>query len=144
MATSITDLAEDLKFKTRLQRTPLPLTEDEYIRFIKDGMKTLFAYTQRSSVYDKTAYYKEDDVLYYPYDLSDMEEIFVLLWAQKGFYEYVANGVNDLFGYTTDAISVTNADKPYANISNTLNKIESEIRTIYLKMVDVTLPLQDD
>ena len=42
--------------------------------------------------------------------------------------------VNSIMGYTTDAMSVTNADKPYLYITDTIKELEEKIRRIHYKM----------
>lgn len=63
------------------------------------------------------------------------EEEYVLLCAQIGFFNQVKTDVNNIVGYTTDALSVTNADKPYANIKDSIEKLENERRITYYKMI---------
>ena len=47
--------------------------------------------------------------------------------------------VNNVFGYSTDALTVTNADKPYANLAATIAELEQKRRTLYYKMVRFNL-----
>lgn len=57
-----------------------------------------------------------------------------MLIAKIAFFNQVAADVNNIVGYTTDALSVTHADKPYANISDTIKMLENERRITYYKM----------
>ena len=43
------------------------------------------------------------------------EEAYILICAQIEFFRKVQSDVNNIVGYTTDALTVTNADKPYTN-----------------------------
>jgi hypothetical protein len=47
--------------------------------------------------------------------------------------------VNNSFGYSTNALTVTNADKPYANLKDTLEDIQHERRIAFNKMIRYTL-----
>ena len=47
--------------------------------------------------------------------------------------------MNRIVGYTTDAMSITNADKPYANISQTIAELLNRQRILYYKMTRFTL-----
>lgn len=47
--------------------------------------------------------------------------------------------MNRIVGYSTDAMTITNADKPYANISQTLAELANRQRVLYYKMVRYTL-----
>ena len=42
-------------------------------------------------------------------------------------------------GYSTDAMSITNADKHYANLSQTIAELLNNQRILYYKMVRYTL-----
>ena len=67
-------------------------------------------------------------------DLPLDEEEYVMLAAQIGFFKRVATDVNNIVAYTTDALTITNADKPYANLKATIDDLERERRITYYKM----------
>lgn len=52
------------------------------------------------------------------------ERRFLMLTAQIAFFNKVKTTVDQIVGYTTDALSVTNADKPYANLKNTIDDLK--------------------
>ena len=68
-------------------------------------------------------------------DLPLDEREYVILTAEIAFFRKVQTSVNDLTSYTTDAMSVTHGDKPYANIGKTLEQLTSMQRTIWYKMI---------
>lgn len=73
---------------------------------------------------------------YFQPDLSIDEEKYVLLVAQILFFKKVQSDVNNIVSYTTDALSITNADKPYAHLQDTINNLENERRIVFYKMTD--------
>jgi len=75
-------------------------------------------------------------ILYYVDDLPIDEEKYVLLVAQITFFKRVQSDVNNIVGYTTDALSVTNADKPYAHLQDTIMNLENERRILFYKMTN--------
>jgi hypothetical protein len=77
----------------------------------------------------------DDENVCFTEDLPIDEAEYVLLCAQIGFFNQVKTDVNNIVGYTTDALSVTNADKPYANIKDSIEKLENERRITYYKMI---------
>ena len=139
MATSVTMLADELAMQVRWQRTPQAMTHEDYINAVKYGLRQLFIDTQRASVYNTDLYYEEDEELFFNKNLNINEQEYVLLCAQINFMKQVAADVNNIVGYTTDALTVTNADKPYANIKDSVEKLENERRIKYYKMVDYTM-----
>lgn len=140
---NITKLAEWLKEKTDWQETPVPLTKKNYINMVIDGIERLFVDTGRSGEYDEEKYVvvSEGEEEYYGYDANFPldEKRYIQLCSEMNFFSKVQSDVNNTFGYSTDALTVTNADKPYANLKDTLDKIDNERRIIYYKMVRYTL-----
>jgi|GEM_PF-1466682 len=134
--TNISELANELKDVTRWQKTPLPLSDNDYVSIIIRALKRLYIDTGRASVFNMDMITKNDEEnVCFTEDLPIDEEEYVLLCAQIGFFNQVKTDVNNIVGYTTDALSVTNADKPYANIKDSIEKLENERRITYYKMI---------
>ena len=134
--TNISELANELKDATRWQKTPLPLSDNDYVSIIIRALKRLYIDTGRASVFNMDMITKNDEEnVCFTEDLPIDEEEYVLLCAQIGFFNQVKTDVNNIVGYTTDALSVTNADKPYANIKDSIEKLENERRITYYKMM---------
>lgn len=69
-----------------------------------------------------------------PENLEIDEKRYAILSAKIEFFRRVQTDVNNIVGYTTDALTVTNADKPYINIASTIDALEKERRIIHYKM----------
>lgn len=140
---NITKLAEWLQEKTEWQETPVPLTEANYINMVIEGIERLFVDTGRSEMYNEDLYVQvnDDERSYYAYDYNFPldERRYIQICAQMNFFSKVQSDVNNAFGYSTDALTITNMDKPYANLRNTLENLDNERRIIYYKMVRYTL-----
>ena len=140
---NITKLAEWLKEQTEWQETPVPLTDQNYINMVIDGIERLFVDTGRSTSYSEDLYVvvETPEGEYYGYDANFPldEKRYIQICSQMNFFSKVQSDVNNTFGYSTDALTVTNADKPYANLKDTLDKLDNERRIIYYKMVRYTL-----
>lgn len=141
---NITKLAERLKEETEWQETPFPLTDGNYEHMVIDGLERLFVDTGRAMQYDEELYERiivseEESYLVYNADFPLDERRYILICSQMNFFAKVQSDVNNAFGYSTDALTVTNADKPYANLKDTLDKLDNERRIIYYKMVRYTL-----
>ena len=108
-----------------------------------DGIERLFVDTGRSTAYDEEKYITvvTEEESYYGYDADFPldERRYIRICSQIGFFSKVQSDVNNTFGYSTDALTVTNADKPYANLKDTIEKLDNERRIIYYKMVRYTL-----
>ena len=140
---NITKLAEWLKEQTEWQETPVPLTEKNYINMVIDGIERLFVDTGRATQYDEELYEtiitSEGETVVYNADFPLDEKRYIQICSQMNFFTKVQSDVNNTFGYATDALTVTNADKPYANLKDTIEKLDNERRIIYYKMVRYTL-----
>lgn len=133
--TNIVDLVEELKDATAWQKTPFRLTGYDYTRMIHRAIKTLFIDTGRTFEYSDDLFIQDengDDV--FNYDLKIDEEKYVLLTAQISFFKKVQSDVNNIVSYSTDALTVTSADKPYAHLQDTIGELENERRIVFYKM----------
>lgn len=133
---NISELASRLHSETEWQKTPVELADEDYRDMIVYGLRKLLIDTGRAQMYDSALLVSNSETGETHYDivLDIDEEEYILLVAQQQFYRRVANDVNNIVGYTTDALTVTNADKPYANIKDTLSNLENERRILYFKM----------
>ena len=127
--TDMERLALELRERTRWQDTPEELSDDDYLEIIRQAVRHLFVMTGRSEQYDGNP----------SVTLSADEQEYVLTTAEINFYRKVQNDVNRIVGYSTDAMTITNADKPYANISQTVAELTARQRVLYYKMTRYTL-----
>lgn len=110
--TDLERLAAELRQRTEWQETPLELADADYLEIARQAVRHLYVMTGRS------VQYSSDESV----TLSADEFEYVLTTAEIGFYRKVQSDVNRIIGYSTDAMTVTNADKPYANLSQTLTE----------------------
>lgn len=139
MATSIAELADELKAQTSWQKTPMPLYNSDYEMMVKTAIRKLYVDTGRASIYHNNMYETHDGCVFFEVDLPADEYEYVLICAQLKFFQRVAADVNNIVGYVTDALTVTNADKPYSNLKDTMDRLENERRILYYKMVRYTM-----
>ena len=141
MATVLTELIDELKDNTSWQKTPLPLMPTDYINMVKRAIRQLYVDTGRASVYNSGLFIEDaDGNVSFTSDLPADEIEYVLICAQINFFKRVATDVNNIVGYVTDALTVTNADKPYANLKDTMDRLENERRIKYYKMHRFAMP----
>ena len=67
-------------------------------------------------------------------DLKIDEIRYAYIKAKIEFFKQVQTDVNNIVGYTTDALTVTNADKPYVNLQQTIASLEQELRQVFYTM----------
>ena len=73
------------------------------------------------------------------YDLPADEYEYVLLLAKAEFLRKVQTLMNNIVGYTTDALTVTNADKPFQYLAASIAETEKELRKVFYSMVRHTI-----
>ena len=127
--TDMQKMAQELKQRTEWQDTPVELVEEDYLEIIRQAVRHLYVMTGRYMQYDENI----------AIALSADEYEYVLTTAEIGFYRRVQSDVNRIVGYSTDAMTITNADKPYANISQTVNELLNRQRILYYKMTRYVL-----
>lgn len=149
---NITRLAEELQELTAWQDTPQPLVKDDYIRIVKRAVRNFFVDVNRVSEFSEDKYItielnpaegeEENETsadIFYDREFYADEIVYILILCQIEFFQRVQTDVNNAFGYTTNALTITNADKPYKNLSETLGGLQNERRIKFNKMVRYTL-----
>lgn len=138
---NLTELTAELKDATEWQETPFPLTDDQYQAMTLRGLRRLFIDTGRALEFDPEKIITDGETgsIYYDQTFYIDEEEYIKLCSRLEFFNKVKTDVNNTFGYVTDALSITNADKPYANLKDTIDGIDNERRILYYKMVRFTI-----
>ena len=127
--TDMQKMAQELRQRTEWQDTPVELVHEDYLEIVRQAVRHLYVMTGRYMQYDENI----------AIALSADEYEYVLTTAEIGFYRRVQSDVNRIVGYSTDAMTITNADKPYANISQTVNELLNRQRILYYKMTRYVL-----
>ena len=135
-----TEMAKELEELTAWQETPEILTQEDYIRMIVRAVKKFFVDINHPTEYNRTLWTtNENDDTCYDRDFPLDEEEYIKILCKIEFFSKVQTDVNNAFGYSTNALTVTNADKPYANLKDTLSDLQHERRIVFNKMVRYTL-----
>ena len=89
---------------------------------IIEAIEDLFVVTGRANAYSNYTWeYEDGHASEFSYDLKVDERMYVMCYAQIAVYSKIRTQYTNLLGYTTNALTVTNADKPYAYITGTIN-----------------------
>lgn len=139
MGTDLNELAARLEEDVAWQKTPFLVTSAEFLKFIQRGLKRLYIDTGRASIYGSALFEDEEETILLD-ELPIDEEAYVMLVSKINFFKKVQTDVNNIVSYSTDALTVTNAHRPYDNIKNTLEDLEQERRILYYKMSRYCLP----
>lgn len=133
--TDIVRLAEALFDRIEWQNVPDTVDMIDIGRYVANGIRHLYTMTGRALRFSEDMFTMEGDMyVSFSEPLALDEREYVLLSAQIEFLRKVQTTVDDLTSYTTDAMSVSHGDKPYANLQQTITDLESMRRTIWYKM----------
>lgn len=117
------------------------MTEAEELYLVSQcftkGLQSMFIQTGRGMQYeDSWLVYDENGILESSTQDLRLDELrYAYLSAKIEFFKKVQTDVNNIVGYTTDALTVTNADKPYQNLGQTIDGLEQELRKVYYTMI---------
>ena len=133
--TDMIAMAKQLLKRIEWQNVPGDVTAFDLTEYIADGIRWLYTMTGRSCEFSESMFVF-DDGLYkcFTSDLQLDEREYVLLTAMIDFLRKAQTGVDDLTSYSTDAMSITHGDKPFANIQNMLVDLQTERNRVWHKM----------
>lgn len=138
--TDLNALTEELHGRIEWQKTPDEVYKEDLTGYVVLGIKDLYIMTGRAFQFsDDLFVYEEGVPVVFRGDLPADEEEYVLAVAQITFFNKVKTDVNNHVGYTTDALSVTHADKPYRYLAETIMDLEQRKRILWFKMARYTI-----
>lgn len=140
--TDIVALARRLYKRIQWQATPQDITADDMCDFIAQAIRWLYTMTGRGFTFDDLwfEYDGNGTVVSFLYDLPSDEKQYVLLSAQIDFFRKNQTSVDTLTSYSTDAMTVTHGDKPFANLQQMLDDLESQRNRVWHKMQRYHIP----
>ena len=131
MDSRFTMLIENFRRRVKLQQVPIEYDSDDYVFQLIEGIKQLYVDLGITEEFEVDFDYKN---LSFNRNLTITEEEYILVCASIYFYQVVQQDVNTIVGYSTDSLTITNADKPYANISNEINKLTTRQTELFWKL----------
>ena len=101
----------------------------------------MYVDTNRAAAYKNASLSEDPETgeVFFSEDLDIIEEEYALICGQISFLNWIKGKYAGIVGYSTDAITITNADKPYSNVKDALAGLENDRRIIYYKMVKYTI-----
>lgn len=131
---SVTDMAQELQQKVRGQQTPIPYEQGDYEQMILDGIRKLYVLTEHETDYSDKKIRRRKKGVFYQADMTPTQKEFILTCARIAFLEETEMTVSAAVGYTTPVLTVTNADKPAANLHNMLLDLRAYQQELFHKL----------
>lgn len=133
--TDMIELAHEQYDRIQWQTVPEDVTREDLTGFIARGIRDLYVKTGRSEVFSEDMFVRtENEYETFSETLPLDEQQYVLVSAEICFYSKVQTTVDTLTSYSTDALSVTHGDKPFANLQQRITDLKMEQRQIWYKM----------
>ena len=141
--TDVVALAKKLYRAINQQTTPETVGQLDLIYMIMEAIEELYIISGRQALFSEDMFdlheeVVDEDIIYvctFADDLSTDERRWVVLDAEINFYKWVQNSVDDMFSYSTDAMTVSHGDKPYKNIGETIADRKEKLNRIWYSMV---------
>lgn len=139
--TDLIAMTEKLVENIEWQLVPVDMTIDDCVPFVIDAIQYFYVMTGQANRYsdDLIIYQDGDTPAYFNADFQVDERLYILTTAQIEFYRKVQSDVSELMSYSTDAMTVANADKPYANLAGIINDLKGKQIEIWHKMTRYNL-----
>ena len=136
--TDIVLLAKKLHQRLEWQTVPDDVTMEDLTVLIADAIRDLYVMTGRALSFSEDKFdYDVETASYISFadDLPLDERDYVVLSAQIALLKKAQTSVNELTSYSTDAMTVTHGDKPFANLQETIAGVEEERLRVWYKMI---------
>lgn len=131
---SVTEMAQTLQQKVRGQQTPIPYEQGDYEQMILDGIRKLYVLTEHEADYSDKKIRRRNKGVFYQADMTPTQKEFILTCARIAFLEETEMTVSAAVGYTTPVLTITNADKPAANLHNMLLDLRAYQQELFHKL----------
>ena len=117
---------------------PYETLDDLLRQSVKTALRRLFIVTGRALMFAGLTIVDTADTFTIDCDLPPDEYEWTLLEALKTLLGLVLASVNNIVSYTTNALSVANADKPYQYVSASIASRLAAQNDVFLRMVRYT------
>ena len=128
--TSLTTIMTQFKSNVKFQTTPIPYTDTDYNDLVIQGAKRLYIDEGIEDNF-KTEYNPTTKQL--SRDLTLTEEEYVIIASEIAFLKQIKGDVTQIMGYSTNALNITGANKPYENISKDMAELEHRLSQLAWK-----------
>lgn len=125
-------LVEELRFDSKFQAVPVPYSDSDYAMFIIKGVRKMAVDIGDAKEY---ASLFDEEATSFARSITHTEREYILACAKYALLSQVQADVNTLYGYSTDSLTVTNADKPYANLANEKELVNRRLLILFHKLI---------
>ena len=133
--TDLIVLAGELAKEIEWQTIPEDMSVDDLTPMLVKAIKEFYIMAGKADQYDDSMDVYDGAVpIAFTATFKLDEQEYILAAAKVFFFEKVQTTVNNIVSYSTDAMSRTNADKPYKNLQDTIALLRARKIEIWHKM----------
>jgi hypothetical protein len=128
--TSLIDIQSELESNIKFQATPIPMSPSDYLSFTIKGVKRLYT---DEGIEDNflVDFDKVNNTLTRDLTLTELE--YSCISAEIAFRNQIKDDLSSIVSYSTNALSVSNGDKPYKNLKEIVDELESRLAKLAFK-----------
>ena len=134
----IEEMATELHNETSWQSTPMPVYQEDYIKYVIQAIKKFYVDVNHPDEYNRTLFITDEyDRIHYNHDFDILQEEYIFILSKMFFFRKVYTDLSgdNAMSYTTDALSVTGAKEGYKSIQQVLDDLEMERIRVFHKMM---------
>jgi hypothetical protein len=133
MSTDINTIKSQLQKNFKNQRTPSTYTDDDYLDLAIEGCKKFYVDVGLEDNWDSEF---SVDSLSRTLDITQLR--YCTVAAEIAFIDSIRTYWNTLISYTTNALKIANADKPFKAFSEMRKEKERELIDLFHRMTDTS------
>lgn len=131
--TDLNSVVTQIKANFTNQRTPTTYSDADYLNFVITGFKRLYNDTGKEG--DWSNEFSVDSL---SRDLNLLELEYGSKCSEIEVLKNIRNAWNTLVSYTTNALTISNAFKPFEFLTKQINEHENHLIQIFHRMTDVS------
>jgi len=132
MSTLLADIRDELIDIIKFYQTPITYVSADYDKIVLRGTKRYYVDVGIEDSFSSN--YSATPSPQLSSDLSLSEKEYILVSSQIEFMKQILGDVAQILSYSTDALSVTNADKPYLHLRTDILALELRLSELFYKI----------
>ena len=127
---SLNIIKTELITRVKFQQTPIPMDDSDYLICVIQGLKRLYVDEGIEDNYISD-FNDADNTVSRTLNLTELE--YITTSAEIIFRTQIKDDLASIVSYSTNSLSVTQGDKPYKNLNETIKDLESRLSKLAFK-----------
>ncbi|MBK5239813.1 hypothetical protein [Clostridium sp.] len=127
---SLDVIKTDLTNKVKFQQVPIPMTSSDYLGFVVQGLKRLYVDEGIESSYSLD-FNATTNIISRNLTLTEIE--YITVSSEIAFRNQIKDDLSSIVSFSTNALSVSNGDKPFKNLNDIITVLESRLSKLAFK-----------